>query len=52
MTALDTRQYAARIGIRPQTISVVVLALFISTAVKGVNVSIINRTINTWATEK
>ena len=52
MTALDTNAYPARIGICPQTISVVVFALFIRMAVKGVNVTMINKTIKTWATEK
>src|SRR5574341_22755 len=52
MTAFSTRAYPARGGMRPQTMSVVVRALFMSTAVSGVTVSNTNNTIRTWATEK
>ena len=52
MTAFSTSAYPARGGIRPQTISVVVLALFNNSAVSGVMVSITNRTISTCEVEK
>ena len=52
MIALRTREYPARGGILPQTISVVVLALLSSKAVSGVMVNMTPITINTCDVEK
>jgi hypothetical protein len=52
MTAFSTRAYAARGGIRPQIISVVVRALRSKSAVNGVIVSMTNKTIKTCDVEK
>ena len=52
ITAFNTSAYPARGGITPQTISVVVFALFNKRPVSGVIVSSTNKTTNTCVVEK